>query len=77
MYKKWRKEVIRMAVYVGFPVVMFAVFNSAWFYEDAIYQARMAYEKHRDPLASSLMRKSVEIAKQEQLRKKIEERENK
>lgn len=64
-----------MAVYVAFPVIMFATFNQPWFYEDAIYQARMAIQMKRDEAGVELLKRQLAHAKQVNLQKSIEERE--
>lgn len=65
-----------MAVYVAFPVIMFATFNQPWFYEDAIYQVRMAIQMKRDEAGVELLRKHLAHAKQENLKRSIENRED-
>ena len=63
-----------MAVYVAFPVIMFATFNQPWFYEDAIYQARMAIQMQRDEASVELLKKQLAHAKQVNLQTNIEKR---
>ena len=74
-FRQSRREVTRMAVYIAFPVLMYAIFNQPWFYESAIYEARLAFQKQRDVEGSALLRKSIALTKQDMLRKKIEARE--
>lgn len=76
MLKSWKKEVLRMFVYVSFPIAMFGIFNTPWFYEDAIYHARLAIQAQRDPNNANLLKNSLTKAKQENLKKRIDERES-
>ena len=64
-----------MSVYVAFPVAMFAIFNMPVFYEDAIYQARLAIQSRRDEQGADSLKRYLNYVKQENLRRSIEERE--
>ena len=63
-----------MAVYVAFPVCMFATFNTPWFYEDAIYQARLAIQAKRDSGSAEMLKMRLAYEKKENLRRSIEDR---
>lgn len=55
---------------------MYGVFNSPWFYEDAIYHVRLMYQMRRDEAGSAMLREALANFKQQNLEKSIREREN-
>ena len=69
----WKLEVFRMALYVSFPVGMFVLFNSPFFYEDAILEARRKMNQFIDHEGAEELRQLIEQRKQEQLTRQIED----
>ena len=55
---------------------MYGVFNSPWFYEDAIYQVRLMYQMRKDEAGSAMLRGALADFKKQKLEKSIRERED-